>query len=253
MSFVTAKFFGNSIQKSTELYAILPDRPGRFPVLYLLHGLSDDHTMWQRRTRIEWYVRDLPLIVVMPDGHRSWYCNQPWPGGLAYEDHIYKDVVGYVDQTFPTITSVKSRAIAGLSMGGYGAMMLAMRHPDVFSTAASHSGAFQRFSKDVANWPEAKAIVDGSTKGAYDCNALARKLARGKARLNLRMDCGTEDFLIEHNRAFHAHLDKLRIAHQYAEHPGTHDWDYWDNHIQETLQFVARHVATKQHGRPARQ
>jgi S-formylglutathione hydrolase FrmB len=240
---VTAQFFGNSIQKATSLCAILPNKPGRFPVLYLLHGLSDDHTMWHRRTRIEWYVRDLPLIVVCPDGHRSWYCNQPWPGGMAYEDHIYKDVVGYVDQTFPTIPAARSRAIAGLSMGGFGAMMLAMRHPDVFRTAVSHSGAVQVTAKNLANRPDLTAIIDGSPKGAYDCFALARKLARSRKTLNLRLDCGTEDFLIEHNRAFHAHLGKLGVAHEYAEHPGTHDWDYWDAHIQETLQFVTRKVA----------
>jgi putative tributyrin esterase len=152
-----------------------------------------------------------------------------------------------MDQTFPTIASAKSRAIAGLSMGGFGAMMLSMRHPDVFSAAASHSGAVCMMRKDFAFRPDLDRLVQDFPKGPYDCFALSRKLAKSKNKLNLRLDCGTEDFLIEHNRAFHAHLTKLGIAHEYAEHPGDHNWDYWDAHIHETLQFVMKHVGTKHH------
>ena len=136
MALCSVQLFGESIQKASGMNVILPDAQGPFGVLYLLHGLSDDHTIWCRRTSIERYAAELPLIVVMPDGHRSFYCNDPRPGGCAYEDHIVTDVVGFVDRTFPTIADRAGRAIGGLSMGGYGAMMLALRHPDLFSVWA---------------------------------------------------------------------------------------------------------------------
>ena len=146
MALCEVRFRGQSIEKQTGMNVILPDGEGPFPVLYLLHGLSDDYTIWHRRTSIERYVEAQPLIVVMPDGHRSFYCNDPRPGGLAYEDHIVTDVVDVVERTFPVIADRGARAIAGLSMGGYGAIMLGLRHPDVFSVACSHSGAMRSSS-----------------------------------------------------------------------------------------------------------
>ena len=139
MAFCEMHFFGASIGKQSSMCVIVPEGEGPFPVLYLLHGLSDDHTIWHRRTSIERYVDGRRLIVVMPDGHRSFYCNDERPGGLAYEDHITQDVVGFVDRTFKTIPHRGARAIAGLSMGGYGAIVLSLRHPNLFSAASSHS------------------------------------------------------------------------------------------------------------------
>jgi putative tributyrin esterase len=128
MAWCDLHFRGTAVLKHTNMYVILPEGEGPFPVLYLLHGLSDDYSVWMRRTRIEVYAEKYPLIIVMPDGHRSWYVNDPRLGGLAYEDLIVKDVVGLVDRTFPTVRSREGRAVAGLSMGGYGAIMLGLRH-----------------------------------------------------------------------------------------------------------------------------
>ena len=112
MALCQVKFFGASLGKACGMNVILPEKhAGPFGVLYLLHGLSDDHTIWCRRTSIERYVAELPLIVVMPDGHRSFYCNDPRPGGCAYEDHIVRDVVEFVDRTFPTRARRDGRAI----------------------------------------------------------------------------------------------------------------------------------------------
>jgi putative tributyrin esterase len=136
MSFCELHFCSQSLDMQGAMNVLLPDSvEGPFPVLYLLHGLGDDHTIWLRRTSIERYVADLPLIVVMPDAKRSFYCNAVEE---RYEDHITVDVVGTIDRTFKTIRSPKGRAIAGLSMGGYGAVMLALRHPELFSVACSH-------------------------------------------------------------------------------------------------------------------
>ncbi|MFW6066652.1 MAG: alpha/beta hydrolase, partial [Planctomycetota bacterium] len=226
MSLCRVHFYGESIDKKTAMNVLLPDGDGPFPVLYLLHGLSDDYTTWLRRTGIERYVEDLPLAVVMPDGHRSWYCNDPRPEGLAYEDHIVRDVVGFVERTFPVTPARDARAIAGLSMGGFGAMMLAMRHPEMFSVACSHSGAVGFVSESVEppeDRPDKLALAEVLPVEQYDCFQLAERLAKSSDSLALRLDCGTEDFLIEHNRLFHAHLQRLGVEHEYEEHPGDHN------------------------------
>ncbi|KKM03408.1 hypothetical protein LCGC14_1774710 [marine sediment metagenome] len=244
MSFCSVQFSGESIEKASSMNVILPDGPGPFGVLYLLHGLSDDHSIWQRRTSLERYVAELPLIVVMPDGHRSFYCNDPRPGGCAYEDHMVADVVGFVDRTFRTVPEARARAIGGLSMGGYGSMMLALRHPDVFGVVGAHSSAFEFAHVSLPEQDEINDFAAALPADKYDCFALAEGLAGSDSLPALRFDCGTEDFLLEANRNFHAHLEKLEIAHEYAEHPGEHNWDHWDLHVRETLAFVMEHLRT---------
>jgi S-formylglutathione hydrolase FrmB len=245
MATCTVHFKSTSLAKQDTMTVILPDAPRRpLPVLYLLHGLSDDHSTWQRRTAIERHAENLRLIIVMPDTHRFFYVNDPRPGGLAYEDHIVKDVVGFVDHTFRTIRSRRARAVAGLSMGGYGALMLALRHPALFSAAVSHSGALM-FAHRAVDRRDIAPLAAALPKRGYDLWPLARRLAKGRRRVAIRMDCGTEDGLLEVNREFHGHLSKLGIEHEYAEHPGGHDWAYWDTHVRDTLRFVVRHLARR--------
>jgi putative tributyrin esterase len=239
MALCELHFRSAALGKQEAMNVIIPDGKGPFPVLYLLHGLSDDYTIWQRRTSIERYVAGLPLIVVMPDGGRSFYCNVS--DEARYEDHIVRDVVDVVDRTFKTRCSARSRAIAGSSMGGYGAIMLTLRHPDVFSVAASHSAAIF-FGHDDLKDPDRNEYVNKLVRllppRKYDCYNLATKLKKKGKMPALRLDCGTKDFLIEHNRNFHAYLNKIRVPHVYEEFPGLHEWDYWDEHICQTLDFV---------------
>ena len=242
MALCTVHYRGKSIAKDAVMNVILPEGEGPWPVLYLLHGLSDDHSAWQRRTSLERHAAALPLIIVMPDGHRSFYCNDPRPGGGRYEAHLVQDVVGFIDRTFPTIPRRGGRAVAGLSMGGYGAIMLALRHPDVYSVACSHSGALFFTHRPNAKRPDVQAYAKALGPKTYDCFDLARKLKRSKRRLALRLDCGTDDGLLAANREFHAHLAKLGLAHEYAEFPGGHNWAYWDEHVQQTLGFVMKNL-----------
>jgi S-formylglutathione hydrolase FrmB len=240
MAFAQVTFQAQRLGKQSSLNVILPESPGPWAVLYLLHGLSDDHTCWMRYTSIERYVRTREnLMVVMPDGHRSFYVNDPEPGGCAYEDHIVEDVVHFVDRTFPTVADRKGRAIAGLSMGGYGATMLAMKHPGMFSVASSHSGAVSY----VHNHPHRQGttlhpLLTRLDRRQYSCLELAARLKGSPHRLAYRFDCGLDDFLLEANRTFAAHLDKIGLQHAYFEYPGGHDWQYWDEHIQDTLAFL---------------
>ncbi len=246
-----------AIGKMSSLRVILPEgKRGPFPVLYLLHGLGDDHTAWTRRTNLERYLEDWPLIVVMPDSERGWYTDAAQLLNRNFETYIARELVDFVDASFQTIPCRQSRALAGLSMGGYGAIKLALKHPDLFGAAVSHSGAFgSRSQADIENpgaqwaWLREFVPVFGEHMRGSDNDvfALAEKYASSSTRsttrsgdLALRLDCGTDDFLIEENRAFHAHLQQLGIAHEYAEHDGEHNWSYWDAHIQDTLEFVAR-------------
>ncbi len=226
------------LEKMTSFTAIVPDnKPGPFPVLYLLHGLSDDHTAWTRRTSLERYVGGLPLIVVMPNGERSFYTDSQTNPKAAFETYLTRDLVGFVDRTFRTIPTRKGRVLAGLSMGGYGAVKLALKHPDLFCAAVSHSGAVGFGSRTFdANSEWAVIMGENARGGPNDIFALAETIDRSHLPA-LRIDCGVDDFLIEENRALDAHLTALGVPHEYEEHPGEHNWEYWDTHIQDTLKF----------------
>ena len=236
--------FSTALDKMTAATLILPegeDARGPFPVFYLLHGLSDDHTAWVRRTSIERYAQGLPLIIVMPDGGRGFYTDAR--EGFAYETAML-DLIAYVDQTFRTDARREARVIGGLSMGGYGALKLALKRPDLFCSANSHSGALVRRHApiDPGNPGAAEFIrIFGPNPqgGPDDDFALAERIDR-RLLPALRIDCGTEDGLLDGNRRFHAHLDALGIPHEYQEFPGGHTWDYWDRHVQEALAFHAR-------------
>jgi putative tributyrin esterase len=226
------------LEKMTSFIAIVPDdKPGPFPVLYLLHGLSDDHTAWARRTSLERYVSGLPLIVVMPNGERSFYTDSQANPKAAFETYLTRDIIGFVDRTFQTIPTREGRVIAGLSMGGYGAFKLALKHPDLFCAAVSHSGAVGFGGRVFDPGSEWAALMGANSAGSpNDISALAETIDRASLPA-LRIDCGTDDFLIEENRALHAHLTALGLPHEYQENPGAHNWDYWDTHIQDTLKF----------------
>lgn len=244
MALCSLHFRSQALQKHTAATVILPEAnvAGPFAVLYLLHGLTDDHSAWQRRSSIERYAENLPLIIVMPDGGRGFYTDAAQ--GFAYEQAIIGDLIPFVDSRFRTIATRAGRCIGGLSMGGYGAMKLALKHPDLFASAHSHSGALFFGERDVSDvlggGDEWRRVFGASARGSdNDLFALAERA--DKATLpQLRIDCGVDDFLIEHNRAFHAHLDTLQIAHEYDEYPGGHNWAYWDTHVQTALGFHAK-------------
>jgi putative tributyrin esterase len=250
MAFATINYFSRSIQKASSFNIVFPDDP-KIPrpwsVFYLLHGLSDDHTIWERRTSVERYVEGLPLVVVMPDGGRGWYTNGV--EGYAHEDDLIKDVVGLVDRTFPVKAERPGRAIGGLSMGGYGAVKVGLKHHEMFASVNSHSGALAALRGDQARsqGPEFSRIFGKTPKGGpEDPFAIVEKIDHGRIP-SLRIDCGTEDFLLDQNRQFHKHLETLQIPHEYQEYPGNHNWAYWDLHVQEAIAFHARNLGLKKY------
>jgi len=234
-----------TLKKQVGSYVLLPNvGEPPFPVFYLLHGLSDDHTIWQRRTRVEWYVRDLPLIVVMPDGFRGFYTNNE--NGPDYATYMAEELPAFIERNFPAAGARASRCIGGLSMGGYGALRLALGYPERYVSANSHSGALAFGHRPVpADSPLGKAecdsIIGCAPAGSeHDLFELAARCLRDNCVPCVRIDCGTEDTLLDGNREFVSELKRLGFPHQYEEFPGSHSWDYWDLHIQEALVFHAQ-------------
>ncbi|RRJ94530.1 esterase family protein [Opitutaceae bacterium TAV4] len=260
MAWSTIHWKSDVLGKQTTAQVLLPD-VGKPPyaTFYLLHGLSDDSTNWLRRSRIEVYAAGLPLIVVMPDGYRGFYTDNDQ--GPAYAKHFGEELPSFVERTFHAKAARGARAIGGLSMGGYGALRIGLGYADRFCSVNSHSGAvgwgqiagaadYKRAAK-TRGWNDAftaemrRVFGSGPRGGAHDLLALARQ-AQAAGRLpKLMLDCGTEDFLIEDNRAFTRALAKQGVPHSYAEHPGAHTWDYWDEHIREALAFHAKNLRLK--------
>jgi S-formylglutathione hydrolase FrmB len=222
--------------------------PRRYPVLYLLHGKSGDHTDWAKRTPLREAVGATPLIVVMPDGDDGWYTD--WADGRhGYEGQIVRDLIPHVDATYRTLASREGRAVAGLSMGGYGALKLALRHPDLFVSAASHSGAV-RFTRE--DWGKEDEEMFGTGAEANrrrvqnDLMELALALRRTRPEWPgpaLYLDCGVDDFLYDSNARLRAFLREIDVPYEYHEGPGAHTWQYWSARLPDQLRFSLAHLA----------
>jgi putative tributyrin esterase len=239
----------------------------RYPVLYLLHGLTSNYTAWARMGAPR-YARAYHLIVVMPDVGNSWYAN--WAESEEgqrndWDDFIIKDLVGHVDATFRTIASREGRAINGLSMGGYGGLMLGLKHPDMFCSIGSESGAIgfakgiaerlragddlarlrgnrtpsntpnpaiaiEGFSSQAERTPKGKLFTTAEQADAYDPFKLL--LAVPKEKLpHICIDCGTDDRLLKGNQDFVKLLMDNKIPFTYAESPGGHVPAYWSREV----------------------
>ncbi|MEX0655003.1 MAG: alpha/beta hydrolase family protein [Phycisphaeraceae bacterium] len=261
MALITCDFFSDALGLNTSMNVILPqttrrqigmvgraDAGGPHPTLWLLHGLSDDHTIWSRRTAIERYVADRGIAVVMPAVHRSFYTDMA--SGLRYWTFISEELPAIARSFFPLSDKREDNFVAGLSMGGYGALKLALHHPERYAAAASLSGALdivslvQRATDDrIAEWAWTFGDDFSQIRGSEnDLFHLASQLAASdRQRPRLWMSCGTADFLYQDNLRYHRHLQGLDLPHHYAEQPdASHTWDYWEQAIQDVLDWLPR-------------
>jgi S-formylglutathione hydrolase FrmB len=231
--------YSDVLKKHVGLYVILPEvGTAPFPTLYLLHGLSDDYTNWLRRTRLEYYARSEAMIIVMPDGYRGFYTNAE--NGVPYARYIAEETVGFIDKTFPSKKSRQARFVGGLSMGGYGALRLALGYPAVFGSASSHSGALMhgtRRPQETALWEYDQVFGANPMGSDHDLLKLAESARASGTLPRIRFDCGISDPLLRDNRDFHGALTELHVPHEYEEFAGGHDWDYWDLHVRDALRF----------------
>lgn len=237
MALLSIQYKSQALGKAQRALAILPETPGPYRVLFQLHGLSDDESAWTRYTSIERYVADLPLLVVMPDGGRGFYCDAA--EGFAYGTAIGHELPNLIERWFPVSPGW---AIGGLSMGGYGCVRLGLNHSYRFASVAAHSGAMGFGHYTGGRDPEfdrefARVLGPDFVGGTNDLFAMA---GRADPRPALRIDCGVDDFLIESNRDFHRHLVEIGYEHEYQEFPGEHNWAYWDAHFPEALAFHRR-------------
>lgn len=256
MAFIQCDFFSEVLGISTSMNVILPQNTRKqigmegkapqatFPVLYLLHGLSDDHTIWMRRTSIERYVAPLGLAVVMPAVGKSFYIDMAQ--GEKYGEFVSEELPEIVSSFFPVSEKRSDTFVAGLSMGGYGAFLLALSKPARFAAAASLSGVlditvFQE-QRDEARMNLLKRVfgnpsdLPGSDR---DLLHLSAKLAEKGGELpRLYQCCGTEDGLYENNITFKKHIEQLPFDYCYDEAPGSHEWGFWDTHIQNALKWM---------------
>jgi putative tributyrin esterase len=244
-----AIFHSPSLDRDMHYLVLLPHdyRTGRsFPVLYLLHGLYGDYTNWDKKTGFESYAKAMPFLIVMPDANDSWYTNSATVPRDKFEDYITKDVISEIDAKYRTIREKRARAIAGLSMGGYGAVKLAIRHPDLFGFAASLSGAFNAPRNLDHLRPEFRAklleVFGKARNHARRENDVFQLLKTANDYPYFYLACGTEDFFLDTNSALAAQLSSQKVPYEYHETTGGHTWEYWDSALGPMLEAVVRHL-----------
>jgi putative tributyrin esterase len=246
MALLHCQFHSEALQIAASMDVILPqaacmEGSGPLPVLYLLHGLSDDHTIWQRRTSIERYVDLLRLAVVMPAVNRSFYADMAH--GARYWAFISQEVPAVAQAFFPISSERSDCFVAGLSMGGFGAFKLALNLPNRFAAAASLSGALDMVSRaDSTEATREQEDCFGDPRqlvgSENDLLHVASALTHVKQVPRLYQWCGREDFLYGDNIRFRDHVRKLGLDLTYEEGPGGHEWACWDQQIQRVLQWL---------------
>lgn len=252
MAFIQCDFFSDVLGLCMSMNVILPQNTsgqigmdgsagaGRHPTLFLLHGLSDDHSIWLRRTSIERYVASKGLAVVMPAVHKSFYANMH--DGDRYWDYISQEIPSLARSFFPLSDKREDNFVAGLSMGGFGAFKLGLNCPQNFAAAASLSGALTT-DWDTVNPNPDRARAFGSKEqhqgSINDLPHVVRQLnSSDRPKPKLYQCCGTEDFLYESNQEFKTLMDTLDFDYTYEEEPGGHEWGYWDTKIQRVLEWL---------------
>lgn len=233
----------STMKRNIPVTVIVPDKAqsDSCPVLFLLHGYGGNQYTWLN------IQPDLPLmsdrdgvIIVCPDGETSWYWDSPVKHESQFETFISKDLVCFIDANYNTIQSRAARAISGLSMGGQGALRIAIRHSDVFSACGSMSGGV-----DVRPFPKSWNIEE--LLGEYKKNKKIWAQFTVQSQLNLIsdgelsiiIDCGYSDFFYQVNFDLSKALLKEGIDHDFIVRPGEHNHEYWRNSIKyQWLFFV---------------
>lgn len=228
----------------------------RYPVLYLLHGLFGRFDDWILRTGITNRATAHRLIVVMPEGGDGWYCDSQTVEADRYESYLLRELIPEIDSRYRTIRERRGRAIAGLSMGGYGAFKFSVKHPEMFALAASVSGAFDPAKRsDEApgfDWETLKPSIlqtfggrNSLTRTENDLHRMIEELSgeRISGLPYFYFDCGIEDGFLSTNRELAAIFSARKIACQYREIAGGHDWDYWESRVETLLSLASDGLA----------
>ena len=243
MALIRCDFSSETLELDTSMTVVLPQESDEPPaVLYLLHGLTDDHTAWTRWTSIERYATDRNLAVVMPQGYRCFYANETY--GMRFWDFLDQELPRTVHRFFRVATGRADTFVAGLSMGGYGALKWALRRPERFAAAASLSGALDlAYIQEFDLRPHIRELVarvfPDRTVAGSDEDLLHLVKTAGPATLpRLMLHCGTEDQLIKQNERFVGACRAAGVALDSGFGPGEHVWGYWDEQIPAVLDWM---------------
>lgn len=239
----TISILSRSMNKVLRCVVIKPGsynkKTNYYPVVYLLHGHDGRYDNWiTKMPSLKHYASVYNLLIVCPDGgNNSWYVNSPIDSSIQYETFIAYELIEHIDRKYKTLRNKNHRAITGLSMGGHGAIMLAMKHSDIFGAASSISGAMDL--KEIAGRYDLLIRLGDTASNAdhwkrYNILNIADTI---KNRLQLLIDCGIKDGFIISNRALHKKLLERSISHSYIERAGGHSWSYWLNAIPFHLLF----------------
>lgn len=230
-------------------YATAKDK--RFPVIYLLHGLFGSSANWTSMSKLPAHAQNYEVIIVNPEGENGWYVDSPTVAANRYESFIIKELIPEIDAKYRTNATRGGRVIAGLSMGGYGALKFGVKYPEMFSLAGSFSGALGAATFNSTgpvmdsifkSINEAFGPAGSETRKANDLFGLIREASpeKIKALPFIYVDCGTEDFLIQNNRDFATLLVTKKVPHEFRQLPGGHSWPYWDKQVVEFLRLSER-------------
>ena len=259
-----SKILSREVAYSLYLPADYTTSQRSYPVLYLLHGYSDDETGWTQFGEVKKIVDQqsenlevTDMIIAMPDAGVDWYVNSH-DGKTRYEDFFFEEFIPYIESTYRARSEKQYRAVAGLSMGGHGTLVYALKHPAMFAAAAPLSAAVWTeegvMEMEQNGWDQYFGFIYGVglvgeerlTAHVRESNALfiledltEEELEKVKS-VKFYIDCGDDDFLIEGNMELHAVLRKMQIEHEFRVRDGAHNWTYWRTALPVVLEFISK-------------
>ncbi|MBA2379966.1 MAG: esterase family protein [Blastocatellia bacterium] len=224
----------------------------RYPVIYLLHGLTGRFSNWTEASKLIEHANGYPFIIVTPEGENGWYSDSVTNANDKFESYIIGELIPEVETRYRVRQGRESRVIGGLSMGGYGAVKFGLKYPDKFILAGSFSGALgaASLSERTAGPAIGRSLdqifggADSGSRKANDIFAIIRDVSPEKIKSLpfLYIDCGTEDFLFQNNREFISLLVEKKVPHEFRQLPGAHNWEYWNRQVQEFLRVAERRL-----------
>ncbi|RYU96668.1 alpha/beta hydrolase [Emticicia agri] len=257
---IKSALMGKEIKYNIYLPADYNSSNRSYPILYLLHGFGDDETGWVQFGEANVITDKLsnsgeiaPMIIAMPDGGVSGYVNS-YDGKVPYEDFFIKEFIPYIEKTYRVRAQKRYRAIAGLSMGGYGTLIMSTKHPELFAASAPLSAGV-RTDEEVLAMPDAQwatsyaqrygkdLVGNARLTDHYNKNSILKIIETANPedikKVRYYIDCGDDDFLIKGNMALHALMIDKKIPHEFRVRQGGHTWTYWRTALPEVLKFVS--------------
>jgi enterochelin esterase-like enzyme len=256
---VSSDLLGRDIPYSVYLPPGYDESERSYPVVYLLHGFTDDETAWVQFGEVQRAAdrgiadRTIPpMVIVMPDADSTWYINDA-AGTTPYEEAVFQEFIPAVEETYRIRSEAQFRGVAGLSMGGFGTLVWAMRHPEMFAAAAAFSaGIFTEEGMRAMPWDEYRVPFSTVFGGGEEPETRITEHFREHSPLHLArtapvdslrsvrwyIDCGDDDFLYEGNSRLHIVLRDREVPHEYRVRNGAHNWTYWREHIGKGLAFI---------------